>query len=76
MHERLHRSTTPTLVVSEQVVFNHKRECCNPVSRHISGRYRQRLSQLFSLWRHWRHAQRYRRTYGHLTTLKPNSITL
>jgi len=52
-----------------------KLERCNPwphvASRHISGRYSQRLSQLLSLWRHshydiisnWAgHTQRYRRT--------------
>ena len=32
-----------------------------PGNCHISGWYRQWLSQLFSLWRHWRHAQSYSR---------------
>ena len=39
-------------------------------NRHISGRYRQRQSKLFSLWRHWRLSwpRPALQTYGHLTT--------
>jgi len=53
-------------------------ERCNPwphvANRHISGRYRQRLSQLLLLWRHWRHAQRYGRTKVFLTDTLPRLI--